>query len=160
MALTAFTKGDSVVVGDVLVYDSFNGLRGVRVDDYTYTTVNGMRVKFYGLQHGRVEGNKFVATSDDSFRFVSEKEFNTYGYEHFWTPDKGFKDGQFLKDQNNVVYFHKDSDTVWRTLDPSDGAGSTWASLASWRKRGVQFSPLETVAGKSFEDIVSGKVNF
>jgi len=159
MTLTAFTKGSSVVVGSVLVYKSFNALRAARVDDYTYTTVHGMRVKFYGLQYGQIEENKFVASSDD-FNFISEKTLGNYGFEHFWTPDREFKDGQFLKDQNNVVYFHKDSSTVWRTLDPSDGAGSTWAALASWRKRGVQFSPLETIADKPFEDIVSGKVNF
>jgi hypothetical protein len=159
MALIAFSKGMSVAVGDVLVYKSFNTLRGARVDDYTYTTVHGMRVKFYGLQHGQIEENKFVASSDD-FNFASEKTLGGYGYEHFWTPDKGFKDGQFLKDQNNVVYFHKDSSTVWRTLDPADGEGSTWASLASWRNKGVQFTALKTVADKPFEDIVSGKVSF
>jgi len=162
MAKTTLTKTSSIVVGDVLFYEDYSGqLRAARVDDYSWLTVggDGVRTKVFAVQFGEVKKNEFLPREDDQ-EFLTERKLRDYGFKFFWTPDRGFKDGQFLKDQNNVVYFHKDSSTVWRTLDPSNGQGSTWASLASWRNRGVQFSPLETIAGKSFEDIVSGKVSF
>lgn len=157
---TAITSTTGFAVGDVLVYEDYNRrLRAARVDDYTWTTVDGVRTKFYGVQYGEVKDNEFVLRKGD-FSFLSEKGLREYSFNWLWTPDEGFRNGQFLKDQHGNVYFHKDADVVWRAVDKDNGEGSTWTSLQSWRNRGMTLSALETVAGKPFEDIVSDKISF
>lgn len=156
-------EGNSISIGDVLVYRSYSSdkLFGVKVIDYTWTTASGTEYKFWAYQYGKVQNNAFVIddTSADGVNWSHTKALQASGYTHKWTPDvlPKFTKGDFITNKDgSVVFYYEDEDTVWKVTKSTYGQGSTYASLKTRTSEYGELKIYTTSLGTPFRKVVAG----
>lgn len=147
-----------IKVGLVLVVKGYGGgYYGASVLDYTWITVDGVETKYWAIQFGKVEGEKFVAEKGD-VHFLPKKHFKSLGYDLEWTDGPEFNNGDFLVDQNGQVYFYQNADQLWKLGKGEYTDGAQYASLKHYRdNKKLTFKVFTTANGTPFRETAAEK---
>lgn len=145
-------------IGSVLVWKDYHQtLAGHKVVDYVWHNVDGVSTKLWILRRGSVKDNQFEFNSENDNKFIikTTDQVRAYGFEKVWTPEEGFKDGDFLVDSSGRVFYHENKNAVWR-LSTTTG-NSELVAHASLKSRVGQYGKLHvlrTASMRPFREVV------